>query len=164
MFFIIGITGGRKDLRFNQMVICSRCGRYGRYEVYMTYTALSLFFIPCFKWNKEYFVRMSCCGTVVPLRSGSGEAYSQRRGSGDTAGRSSTGPGRTVRPVRTEWLGQPGEALPELRLHGAGRLCVLPEMRAQILDGALFCRKYTFTGSRQMCYNNAYFGKVGEGI
>lgn len=67
MFFIIGITGGRKDLRFNQMVICSRCGRYGRYEVYMTYTALSLFFIPCFKWNKEYFVRMSCCGTVYRL-------------------------------------------------------------------------------------------------
>ena len=56
-----------KGSRFNQMVICSRCGRYGRYEVYMTYTALSLFFIPCFKWNKEYFVRMSCCGTVYRL-------------------------------------------------------------------------------------------------
>ena len=67
MFFIIGLTTGRKDLKFNQMVICSRCGRYGRYMVYMTYTALSLFFIPCFKWNKQYFVQTSCCGMMYRL-------------------------------------------------------------------------------------------------
>ena len=40
MFFIIGLTTGRKDLKFNQMVICSR---------------------------KQYFVQTSCCGTVYRL-------------------------------------------------------------------------------------------------
>ena len=37
MFFMMGITDGRKDLDFNQQIICSQCGRYGRYQVYMTY-------------------------------------------------------------------------------------------------------------------------------
>ena len=59
MFFMMGITDGRKDLDFNQQIICSQCGRYGRYQVYMTYMVLSLFFIPCFKWNKRYYVQTS---------------------------------------------------------------------------------------------------------
>lgn len=67
MFFIIGISNGRKDLNFNQMVICGRCGKYGRYTVFMTYTYLSLFFIPCFKWNKQYYVQTSCCGATYRL-------------------------------------------------------------------------------------------------
>ena len=54
MFFMMGITDGRKDLDFSQQMICNVCGRYGRYQVFMTYTVLSLFFIPCFKWNKHY--------------------------------------------------------------------------------------------------------------
>ena len=28
---------------------------------------LSLFFIPCFKWNKQYFVQSTCCNTVYAL-------------------------------------------------------------------------------------------------
>ena len=28
---------------------------------------LSLFFIPCFKWNKHYYVQTSCCNTVYEL-------------------------------------------------------------------------------------------------
>ena len=27
----------------------------------------NMFFIPCFKWNKQYFVQTSCCGTVYRL-------------------------------------------------------------------------------------------------
>ena len=46
MFFIMGITQGRKDFNFNQMVICNHCGSYGRYQVYMTYMCLSLFSFP----------------------------------------------------------------------------------------------------------------------
>lgn len=69
MFFMMGITEGRKEFAHNQVTICSRCGSYGRYVVFMTYTVLSLFFIPCFKWNRQYFVRMSCCGTVYRLSS-----------------------------------------------------------------------------------------------
>ena len=67
MFFLMGISDGRKDFDFSQMVICQGCGRYGRYIVYMTYTVLSLFFIPCFKWNKQYYVQMSCCGRTYRL-------------------------------------------------------------------------------------------------
>ncbi len=67
MFFMIGITNGRKDPDFHQTVICDRCGRYGSYKVYITYMQLLLFFIPCFKWNRQYFVETSCCGTVYSL-------------------------------------------------------------------------------------------------
>ena len=67
MFFIMGITQGRKEFNFNQMVICNHCGSYGRYQVYMTYMCLSLFFLPVFKWNKQYYVQMSCCHTLYAL-------------------------------------------------------------------------------------------------
>lgn len=67
MFFIMGITDGRKDFEFAQTMICNICGKYGRYQVFMTYTVLSLFFIPCFKWNKHYYVQTSCCGTLYEL-------------------------------------------------------------------------------------------------
>ena len=67
MFFIMGITQGRKDFNFTQMFICNHCGSYGRYQVYMTYMCLSLFFLPVFKWNKQYYVQMSCCHTLYAL-------------------------------------------------------------------------------------------------
>ncbi|WP_026670134.1 zinc ribbon domain-containing protein [Butyrivibrio sp. AE3006] len=67
MFFIMGITDGRKDFDFNQLITCAICGRYGRFNVFMTYTVLSLFFIPTLKWNKHYYVQTSCCGTVYEL-------------------------------------------------------------------------------------------------
>lgn len=67
MFFMIGITEGSREFDHTQTVMCAGCGRYGRYIVFMTYTVLSLFFIPCFKWNKQYFVRMSCCGKIYRL-------------------------------------------------------------------------------------------------
>ncbi len=67
MFFIMGITDGRKDFDFNQLITCAICGKYGRYNVFMTYTVLSLFFIPTIKWNKHYYVQTSCCGAVYEL-------------------------------------------------------------------------------------------------
>ena len=66
-FFIMGITDGRKDFACNRQIICDVCGRYGSYDVFMTFTALSLFFIPIFKWNKQYYVRTGCCGTLYEL-------------------------------------------------------------------------------------------------
>ena len=45
MFFMMGITDGRKDFDFHQQIICDICGKYGRFQVSMTYTVLSLFFI-----------------------------------------------------------------------------------------------------------------------
>ena len=67
MFLMIGISDGRKDLDFTQSILCRSCGKYGRYQVFMTYTVLLLFFIPCFKWNKRYYVQTSCCGKVYEL-------------------------------------------------------------------------------------------------
>lgn len=67
MFFLMGITDGRKYLDFAQTIICDVCGKYGRYQVYMSYTVLTIFFIPCLKWNKEYYVKTSCCDTVYKI-------------------------------------------------------------------------------------------------
>ena len=67
MFLMIGISDGRKNFDFSQSILCRICGKYGRYTVYMTYTALLLFFIPCFKWNRRYYVKTSCCGRIYEL-------------------------------------------------------------------------------------------------
>ena len=67
MLFIMGITEGRKEFDFNQVMTCSACGSMGSFRVFMTYTVLSLFFIPCLKWNKRYYVRSTCCNAVYEL-------------------------------------------------------------------------------------------------
>lgn len=67
MFFMMSIMDRRKDIDFSQMIICNLCGKYGRYQMFMTYTVLSLFFIPCLKWNKHYYVQTSCCNAVYEL-------------------------------------------------------------------------------------------------
>ena len=72
MFFMIGVNQGRKDLKFHQVVICDICGSYGRYQVFRTYMVLSLFFIPCLKWGKKYYVQTTCCSTVYELDPGIG--------------------------------------------------------------------------------------------
>ncbi len=67
MFFMMGVTDRQKELEHDQTVICDVCGSYGRYVVFMTCTVLSLFLIPVWKWNRRYYVRMSCCGTLYEL-------------------------------------------------------------------------------------------------
>ncbi len=67
MFFILGISKGERKLNFVQTFVCSACGKFGRFEAYMTYTYFTLFFIPLFRWNTEYYVVSSCCGTVYSI-------------------------------------------------------------------------------------------------
>lgn len=67
MFFMMGISSGRKDLGTIPMNICASCGAYGRLDVFVTFTQLLLFFIPCFKWNKKYYARSTCCQTLFEL-------------------------------------------------------------------------------------------------
>lgn len=67
MFLIFGIEENEKKLDFDQLIICDGCGRYGRISVFMRYTYFMLFFIPLFKWNKRYYVRMECCGSVCEI-------------------------------------------------------------------------------------------------
>ena len=65
MFFIMGINEGVKKLLYNgRLVLCKTCGQYFEGEILMSYMAFSLFFIPLFKWNKRYFVKAPCCGSV----------------------------------------------------------------------------------------------------
>ena len=67
MFFIIGISPGSKGLVYELMVRCPQCGKWERCQIQMTYTCLDFFFIPLFKWNKRYLLRMNCCGSVFEL-------------------------------------------------------------------------------------------------
>lgn len=67
MMFIGGISQGQKLLDYAKMVICEQCGSYGRYQVMMTYMYFSFFFIPLFKWNRHFYVKMSCCDAVYEL-------------------------------------------------------------------------------------------------
>lgn len=64
MIFISGISTKEEDLDFSQMMICPSCESYGRLNGFMTYSRLSLFFIPLFKWNKKYYIRASCCNSI----------------------------------------------------------------------------------------------------
>lgn len=67
MFFMMGIMPGEKEIAYNRAVYCAGCGAYSRYMVYMTYSVLSLFFIPVFKFSKKYYVRSRCCNKVYLL-------------------------------------------------------------------------------------------------
>ncbi len=78
MFFIAGASSKREDLDFNQTIVCNNCGQYGRYKVFVEYMYLSLFFIPILKWNKKYYVKSSCCGSIYSIAKELGDSI--RRG------------------------------------------------------------------------------------
>lgn len=73
MFFIMGISDKEVKLNFDQLVICKCCGKYGHIEVFMRYTYFMFFFIPLFKWNRRYYVRMNCCNSVAEISSDIGK-------------------------------------------------------------------------------------------
>lgn len=77
MFFIMGINQGRKEIAYDRMIICNHCGSYGRYQVFMIYMYLSLFFIPCFKWKKQFYVQTTCCNTIYELDPEVGKALAR---------------------------------------------------------------------------------------
>ena len=74
MFLIMGISDKGGKLNFNQDVVCNCCGRYGSIEVYMIYTCFSLFFLPLIKWNRRYYVTMTCCHQSFELDPETGRA------------------------------------------------------------------------------------------
>ena len=67
MFFVLGVNDKRYDLDFDQVVTCDICGRFGHYKVFVVYSVLYVFFIPVFKWNRTYYVEMSCCNSLYEL-------------------------------------------------------------------------------------------------
>lgn len=74
MFFIFGISSKQKAIDFTQTIICPSCESYGRLELFMTYSFASLFFIPIFKWNKKYYIKTSCCGSLYLIENDLGKA------------------------------------------------------------------------------------------
>lgn len=74
MFFIgiFGIQQASKALDYNKTTICTACGRFGNIFVYYSYTYFHFFFIPLFRWNKHFYVKMNCCGTLYELNTEKG--------------------------------------------------------------------------------------------
>lgn len=64
MFFCFGIEDAQKIIRDFRNIICPACGRYSFAQLIVTYTFLHIFFIPTFKWNRKYYIKTGCCGSV----------------------------------------------------------------------------------------------------
>ena len=74
MLFIGGISQGRKLLNYARSIFCQSCGSTSQCQVFMTYMYFSFFFIPLFKWNKRFYVQMSCCSAIYELEPEIGKA------------------------------------------------------------------------------------------
>ena len=74
MIFIGGISQGQKIVSEGLIRLCGSCGSRGRYQVLMIYTYFRFFFIPLFKWNRRYYVKMDCCEAVYELEPEVGKA------------------------------------------------------------------------------------------
>lgn len=64
MFFICGMSQGKKLLDYTKTVICGLCGGYGRYQVFMTFRYVSVFFIPIL--NGTGIITFKC-PAVIPF-------------------------------------------------------------------------------------------------
>jgi zinc-ribbon family len=73
MLFIAGISSKQEKLNYDQTIVCSECGKYGHYEIYFECMVFSFFFIPIIRWNKKYYVRNTCCGTIYRISKERGE-------------------------------------------------------------------------------------------
>lgn len=80
MFFIGGIFQGKKEFEhFRQTIVCKKCGRLCSISVFMTYTCFSFFFIPLFKWGKQYYAVSNCCHTIYAIDAELGKAIEHGR-------------------------------------------------------------------------------------
>ena len=64
MFFILGIEEKEKELREFANIVCADCGGYSRAVLIMHFTYFHIFFIPIFRWDKRYYIRVRGCGAV----------------------------------------------------------------------------------------------------
>lgn len=76
MFFvgIFGFESKEKDIKTYSGVVCPDCGRLSAAVLFMRYTYFHIFFIPTFRWNKRYFVKLRCCGALYEAPSGYADA------------------------------------------------------------------------------------------
>ncbi len=77
MFFFATVLPREKELPHQQAGVCPACGAFGSYRVFLRYTCLALFFIPLFRWNRHYYVQMSCCHALYELDPEVGKAIAR---------------------------------------------------------------------------------------
>ncbi|GAQ25561.1 zinc ribbon domain-containing protein [Tepidanaerobacter syntrophicus] len=66
MFFfgIFGIQQKERTIKEFDNVICPECGKLTRAELWESFTYFHFFFIPIFKWNRQYYIKLRCCGAI----------------------------------------------------------------------------------------------------
>lgn len=69
MFFIgiFGIADKEKEARVFVNILCPQCGRLASAVLIEHYTYFHFFFIPTFRWNRRYYLRLRCCGAVYDV-------------------------------------------------------------------------------------------------
>ncbi len=67
MFFVVGVNNRLEQLNFRQNIVCPCCGRYSALEAFKGYDYVSLFFVPVFRWNKQYYLRAVCCESTCMI-------------------------------------------------------------------------------------------------
>lgn len=77
MIFIGGVSQGTKILPYAGTLLCGYCGTSSACQIVMTYYYFSFFFIPLFKWNKRFYVKMACCDAVYELSPEIGKAIAR---------------------------------------------------------------------------------------
>lgn len=69
MFFIgiFGVEDKEKELKEYASTVCPCCSQLSRAVLMERYTYFHIFFIPTFRWNKQYYIRYRCCGGIYEV-------------------------------------------------------------------------------------------------
>ncbi len=73
MFLLLGSGQGDQDLELHQPIVCPVCGKKAFLEAYFHYTSFNVFFVPAYKFKKEYYAVTSCCGSITPITEKQGQ-------------------------------------------------------------------------------------------
>lgn len=82
MFFIgiFGIEEKEKEINAFAQVVCPVCGRFSQAVFFEHYTYFHIFFIPTFRWNKHFYIKLRCCGAIYEADA----TYAERLKTADT--------------------------------------------------------------------------------
>lgn len=69
---IFGIDRKSKVILSGQNFVCPSCDAFGRYDVIKSYSYFYVFFIPLWRWDKEYSIKTYCCSQLCSLDYGIG--------------------------------------------------------------------------------------------
>lgn len=61
MFLMIFVTTKEETIEYDKVTHCHYCDDMGSYDIFYTYSVLTIFFIPVWKWNKKYIAERTCC-------------------------------------------------------------------------------------------------------